>query len=392
MKTGEAREHRFVRKPIRSDMSEVALPKNSRRDSVALPQFALRPSGLLCFVLCLGWMSGCGVGSDDGTPGAESGGAVGSGGGPMATGGNSNAGGALIGSGGTNSGGSATGGSPDPSGGATFETGGAPGSGGNSSSGGALTNVGGAGGTGQGSGGASSGGETGTGGGPPEFSPCPETGPCVLLPLGDSITEGFASSGGGYRVELFKQALAANQDITFVGDLQNGPTMVSGTTFPRRHEGHGGFTIDSDQSHSGISGEITSSALSDHHPHIVLLMIGTNDINGNVSVQNAPNRLGNLIDSITSQAPDALVVVASIIPVLNSGTNAKVLTYNTAVEQVVSDRATGGDHVVFLDNYEAIASQPNYSSALMADGLHPNDAGYAVLGRAFYGAIEPLLR
>ena len=27
----------------------------------------------------------------------------------------------------------------------------------------------------------------------------------------------------------------------------------------------------------------------------------------------------------------------------------------------------------------------------MVDGLHPNDAGYAVLGRSFYGAISALL-
>jgi len=177
-----------------------------------------------------------------------------------------------------------------------------------------------------------------------------------------------------------------------VGALQNGPANVDGKAFPRNHEGHGGFTIDSDQGHSGISGSITNNALSSYHPNIVLLMIGTNDINGNVDVQNAPQRLGNLIDSITSRAPDALVVVASIIPVLNSGTNAKVITYNTAVKQVVEERASDGKHVTFLDNYEAINSQPNFSTSLMADSLHPNDAGYAVLGRSFFDEIQPLLR
>ncbi len=37
----------------------------------------------------------------------------------------------------------------------------------------------------------------------PGFQPCPTNGdPCAIFPLGDSITEGFGSSGGGYRVQL----------------------------------------------------------------------------------------------------------------------------------------------------------------------------------------------
>jgi hypothetical protein len=44
-------------------------------------------------------------------------------------------------------------------------------------------------------------------------------------------------------------------------------------------------------------------------------VIGTNDVNGNVDVANAPNRFGKLSDDITTRAPSALVVVATIIPI-----------------------------------------------------------------------------
>jgi lysophospholipase L1-like esterase len=109
-------------------------------------------------------------------------------------------------------------------------------------------------------------------------------------------------------------------------------------------------------------------------------------------VGNAPKRLGNLIDDIASAAPDALIVVASIIPIANDGTNQKVITYNAAIPDVVSARATAGKHVVFLDNYATFSSNPNFKTALMGDSLHPNDAGYAVLGGAFYGAIAASLQ
>ncbi len=110
----------------------------------------------------------------------------------------------------------------------------------------------------------------------------------------------------------------------------NGPNDVDGEPFPKRHEGHGGYTIDSDGSHSGISGQITDQGLSMYSPNIVLLMIGTNDLNGNVDVNNAPNRLGNLMDDILTQAPNALLVVASVIPMENGNGN-KVAPYNATV-------------------------------------------------------------
>ncbi len=43
--------------------------------------------------------------------------------------------------------------------------------------------------------------------------------------------------------------------------------------------------------------------LTKHAPHIVLLMIGTNDINGDVDVANALNRLATLVDEMTETAP-----------------------------------------------------------------------------------------
>jgi lysophospholipase L1-like esterase len=213
-----------------------------------------------------------------------------------------------------------------------------------------------------------------------------------VLPLGDSITEGFGSSGGGYRVELFRQAVQNGKNLSFVGSLQNGPSSLDNHTFPKNHEGHGGFAIDSGTGHSGISGSITDQAISNYHPNIVLLMIGTNDINGNFDISAAPTRLGKLVDDITTRAPNALVVVATIIPVGNDGTNAKVKSYDAAIPGLISARASAGKHVVLLDNYAAFSKDLNYRTTLMYDYLHPNDAGYVVLGRAFYGAISAVLR
>jgi hypothetical protein len=64
-------------------------------------------------------------------------------------------------------------------------------------------------------------GASGTGGSA-GFDPCPATGPCKILPLGDSITDGLTVMGG-YRIELFRLALNADKEITYVGGSANGP-------------------------------------------------------------------------------------------------------------------------------------------------------------------------
>jgi lysophospholipase L1-like esterase len=224
-----------------------------------------------------------------------------------------------------------------------------------------------------------------------DYSACKASQPCAVLPLGDSITEGFGSSGGGYRVELFRQARQNGKNILFVGSLQNGPERVGTDPFPKSHEGHGGYTIDSGDGHSGISGSITDQALSTYHPQIVLLMIGTNDIDDDIDVNGAPTRLASLIDDITTQAPDALLVVATIVPIDEADRNQKAVAYNAALPELVSARAKAGKHVVLLDSYALFASQPNFETTLLSDYLHPNDAGYVVLGKAFYDRIAPSL-
>lgn len=244
------------------------------------------------------------------------------------------------------------------------------------------------------SGSAGQGGASGAGGGSTAFNPCPPAGAsCVIMPLGDSITDGVGSTaGGGYRVELFHDALQANQALTFVGSATdpNGPAMVDGTTFPRNHEGHPGYTIDDSATTSGIS-PLVDQAIAANHPHIILLMIGTNDVNRDIDVANAPARLGALLDRMSNDAPNALMVVAKITPTPDDGANSIIQTYNNAIAGIVQLRAENGKHVTMVDMYAAFTARANYETALMNDFLHPNDAGYVVMGDVWYAAIQTYL-
>src|SRR3954451_15516934 len=114
--------------------------------------------------------------------------------------------------------------------------------------GGVTSGNGGRGGAGGRPGGGGSGGQIGgsgasSTGGTSGLNPC-KASPCVVLPLGDSITHGYNSTDdAGYRSALFKLAVTANQKVTFIGSLSNGPSTVSSQTFPKNHEGHDGITV-----------------------------------------------------------------------------------------------------------------------------------------------------
>jgi hypothetical protein len=214
------------------------------------------------------------------------------------------------------------------------------------------------------------GGSTGGGG----FEPCPASGECKILPLGDSITDGIGFSGG-YRVQLFRLATMNMKKITYVGSKMNGPQMVDGMPFPRKHEGTSGITI------GGLDGRIPMPGLNEI-THIVLLHIGTNDMY--MSPSGAPERLGTLIDGIVTTAPDALIVVAKIIP-LSSGASA-VNTFNNAIPAVVQKRIDDGKHVVLIDQFAG------FPTSELGDGVHPNQAGYSRMAGKWYEAISKYLK
>jgi lysophospholipase L1-like esterase len=326
-----------------------------------------------------GSTAGGGAGTQGGTAGTSAGkaGSAGSSAGTAGVGGGAGAGGA----GGTaGAGGAGTGGAGAGAGGTAGAFGGA-GAGGASGAGGVSGGASGANGSAgsagvagtSGMGGAS--GAAGAGGGT-SFMPCPTNGdPCVILPFGDSITDGF-NIPGGYRIELFSQALEDDHDITFVGGNMNGPNDVDGTPFPRRHEGHSGWRIS--QLHDRIPNPAFQTT-----PHIVLLMIGTNDCIQNDNLSQAPARLETLLDEIIETAPDALVVVAQLTPLTNNG--GRVTTYNAALPAIVEERATAGKHVMLVDQHTGFPGNG------LADGIHPNEAGYAYMAGVWYDAIEPLL-
>ncbi|MBM9507811.1 SGNH/GDSL hydrolase family protein [Actinacidiphila acididurans] len=194
--------------------------------------------------------------------------------------------------------------------------------------------------------------------------------PLRLMPLGDSITWGVGSStGDSYRSVLWNDLAAeGHSSLDFVGSGRNG-SMADPD-----NEGHSGWRIDQ------IAG-IADAVLAHYRPNVITLEIGTNDLNQNYQVPTATDRLHALVDQITADAPDATVLLASLIVSTNPVEEPNRPAFNQAVPGIVQAEQAAGRHVAYVD-------MGALTTADLADQLHPNDTGYAKMAAAFNAGVQ----
>ena len=190
-----------------------------------------------------------------------------------------------------------------------------------------------------------------------------------LMPLGDSITWGVGSpSGNSYRGFLGNKLTAEGHTVDFVGSGRNG------TMSDPDNEGHSGWRIDQ-------TAGIADSVLARYRPNVVTLEIGTNDLNGNYQIPTAPDRLRALIDRITRDAPDATVLVGTVIVSTSRTAEANRPAFNAKLPGIVQAQQAAGKHVRLVDMSALTAAD-------LADSLHPNDNGYRKMADAFNAGVQ----
>ncbi|VDC03108.1 unnamed protein product [Peniophora sp. CBMAI 1063] len=190
----------------------------------------------------------------------------------------------------------------------------------------------------------------------------------TVLPLGDSITYGWESSdGNGYREGLLELIEASGNAVDYIGSIQ------AGSMADNWNDGYIGCTIE----------QIATNGVSALQmvPKVVLLLAGTNDINYQEDLANAPARLDSLIDEIFSYTPQATVLVSDIPLIVDDTLEPLVKTYNAGVLDLVNGRIADGQKLVHV-------SLDALTSSEMADELHPNDEGYQVLAKAWYTGVQ----
>jgi len=188
----------------------------------------------------------------------------------------------------------------------------------------------------------------------------------VYLAYGDSITRGDGSSdGNGYPPKL-----------------QN----LLGPYFGRAEVRNRGR--DADSSAEGVS--VIRRTLREEDPAYTLVMMGTNDWTGgavsgcqvDVSLCDTIDNLRTMLDEI--KAWHSLPVISTLTPA-NPAVNADRNVWIDAMN--VEIRTLAQQEGALLVDANAAFKAHGDVSALFADGIHPNDAGYDVLAQAWFDGI-----
>jgi len=166
--------------------------------------------------------------------------------------------------------------------------------------------------------------------------------------------------------------------ICFGDSLTSGFGASPGMDYPSQLEGIIGKPV----INAGVEGDTTTGALTrldkdvlNRSPHIVLITLGGNDLMIGVSEKVFSTNLRTIIESI--QETGAVVVVGGIeIPFWGE-------EFWEVYKQVCQET-----RAVLIDNIlQGILEKPE----LMADLIHPNDAGYTIVAQRFYKAMKPYL-
>jgi acyl-CoA thioesterase-1 len=200
----------------------------------------------------------------------------------------------------------------------------------------------------------------------------------IVLPLGDSITEGVPTVDG-YRAPLAALMAKAGVELKYVGSLRS-PAGA--------HEGWSGFT-------TAELIPVTRAALNRHRPDVVLLHIGTNDLGLGVSVEEAAANVRAILLLIDERSRSGgsgtqpiRVLLAKIVgrDLFGDGRDPLVDQYNDLLAGVAAERSKAGQPVVVVDIHHRVDPRRD-----LADALHPSESGYEKIAAGWAEALRRLV-
>ncbi len=196
-----------------------------------------------------------------------------------------------------------------------------------------------------------------------------------VMPLGDSITYG-GGAAGGYRAPLYQLLTNAGHNVDFIGtQTGNGAASLPDPD----HEGYPGYTI------RNIDSILPNIFRAVAEPDIVLLLLGVNDFLQQDDTARATNRLEALVVRMTTNWPNAKIVVASLTEVSEPRNTQIQTTFNAFLPGICERQRALGRQVYFTDMHSAVPL------ADMPDQLHPNQLGYRKMATNWFAAVNLLV-
>ncbi len=199
--------------------------------------------------------------------------------------------------------------------------------------------------------------------------------PVRIMPLGDSITEGYmetldASHFYGYRGHLWNMLQDAGYEADFVGSQIAGESIEP--AFDAAYEAYFGWT-------SYELSNVVYTSLIQNPADIVLLHIGTND----VAFSPSATGVAQILDQIDRYERDSGQTVKVFVAMIIEQADYDVAQFNENLAATIGTRIKYGDNLTLVNMYtDAGITINDYS-----DEIHPNGSGYSKMAAVWFNAI-----
>ncbi len=219
------------------------------------------------------------------------------------------------------------------------------------------------------------------------------------MPFGDSVTASYLPYSG-YRCDLHLLLRAANINYIYCGSkivdsYGNPPPQCGGQApgFYLSHEGYSGWAAADflDPTKDNYIEKILDRKIymtdKANIPQIVLMHLGTNDLNQHHPVPQIISDIGSLIDHFRGRNPAVGVLVAQIIPCSGLDWCGDVPVLNAAIPALAAQKNTLSSPVMVVDMYSDYDPLVD-NDAQSGTYVHPNFSGGAKMAARWMAAIQ----
>jgi len=191
-----------------------------------------------------------------------------------------------------------------------------------------------------------------------------QTPPVVITCLGDSVTAGAGSGGPEYTYPAQMAVLLDSHYYALNIEVYN--------------RGVGGYKAED------VIAQLNNEGAPEN-PDFVLLMIGGNDLNGGGNINETVDEVQQIVNWLNDNT-DAEIIVSTFTPNLLYGTLGSlwISLFNNALQNQLS-----GYDLLITSNWDDFydQGQGHAKTWLMADDVHPNADGYAIMAENWFEAL-----
>lgn len=212
----------------------------------------------------------------------------------------------------------------------------------------------------------------------------------VLVPIGDSITQGGRADREEYTYRLPLQRLLHAEGIAydFVGSRRDGlqagavwPDVAPGVPFDPDHEGH--YGAKTELVRTRLRAALPGYAAV---PDVALIHLGTNDQGSEDYATDYIAPLRDIVAALRERNPRVVVLIGHL-----NFPEGRALVMRPLAEALAEELDTPESPVRTVHHYRGFQPRPSEPDTDTFDWAHPNPAGQEKMARAWLEALRPFL-